>query len=308
MKGYKGFNDDLTCRDFQYEVGKTYTYDSDVMLCAKGFHFCESPFDVFFYYYPFKLSRYAEVTAAYVDKEVEYDSKRVAKKLTINRELSLSDYLKESVKEVNTWAPLGKLSVVSEEEAFTAISGSERKLHITAQKRHSVSAALGSQSTAMTLGRNSVAACTALYSTSYAKGNNSVSTCTNIGSVAISEGESSVSVTPYEGIAITAGQESVALTTDACSIAAAIGDESLAIATAYTSCAIAGGRESIAIALAKNGTVSGELGCWLVLSNWTKGADGKYYRNDLQCVKVDGEKIKANTFYKLEEGKIVEVK
>lgn len=63
MIGYKGFNHDFTCRDFQYEVGNEYETDS-ALCCESGFHFCENPFDVFTYYPPSedgKLRRYAEV-------------------------------------------------------------------------------------------------------------------------------------------------------------------------------------------------------------------------------------------------------
>ena len=49
IKGYKGFNSDMTCRDFQYEVGKEYQTDK-AKTCETGFHFCENPFDVWGYY------------------------------------------------------------------------------------------------------------------------------------------------------------------------------------------------------------------------------------------------------------------
>lgn len=39
--GYKGFNSDLTCRDFQYEIGKTFIHDGDIELCREGFHFAK---------------------------------------------------------------------------------------------------------------------------------------------------------------------------------------------------------------------------------------------------------------------------
>ena len=39
VKGFKGFNEDLTCRGFQYEIGKTYKHNGEVELCRSGFHF-----------------------------------------------------------------------------------------------------------------------------------------------------------------------------------------------------------------------------------------------------------------------------
>ena len=63
MKGYKGFNKDLTCRDFKFEVGKTYEIDGELEICGNGFHFCENPFDVFNYYPPGVGTRYCIVEA-----------------------------------------------------------------------------------------------------------------------------------------------------------------------------------------------------------------------------------------------------
>ena len=52
MKTYKGFNKDMTCRDFKYEEGKEYEISGEVNCCENGFHACEDPLDCFNYYAP----------------------------------------------------------------------------------------------------------------------------------------------------------------------------------------------------------------------------------------------------------------
>lgn len=47
MKGFKGFNKDLKCRDIKYTVGKTQEHEGPVELCNNGLHFCEYPLDIF---------------------------------------------------------------------------------------------------------------------------------------------------------------------------------------------------------------------------------------------------------------------
>lgn len=49
---FKGFDKDLGCRDFQYEVGKTYSMPEKPEICVKGFHCCTKLSDVFLYYPP----------------------------------------------------------------------------------------------------------------------------------------------------------------------------------------------------------------------------------------------------------------
>ena len=63
IKGYKVFNSDWTCRDFQYEVGKTFTHKGEIGLCDSGFHFCKELKDCFSYYNFDSNNKVAEILA-----------------------------------------------------------------------------------------------------------------------------------------------------------------------------------------------------------------------------------------------------
>ena len=89
-KAYKAFNADLTCRDFQYEEGKTYEFEGKPELCKRGFHACLKLTDVFNYYIG-KIGKNIvihEVELEGISKERNYDdSKVVAKKITIGKRI-----------------------------------------------------------------------------------------------------------------------------------------------------------------------------------------------------------------------------
>nr|DAH86271.1 MAG TPA: hypothetical protein [Caudoviricetes sp.] len=87
MKAYKGFNQNMTCRDFQYEEGKTYETDKAV-LCEAGFHACENPVMCFWHYYP-NTGVFHEVELEDVSPERQDDTKRVGKKITIGAKLGI---------------------------------------------------------------------------------------------------------------------------------------------------------------------------------------------------------------------------
>ena len=85
VKGFKGFNEDLTCRGFQYEIGKTYKYNGEVELCSSGFHFCRKLKDVH-QFYNLKTSRICEIVAD--GKIIDDDKKSVCSRMRIVREVS----------------------------------------------------------------------------------------------------------------------------------------------------------------------------------------------------------------------------
>ena len=86
MKGYKMMNSDMSCKGFQYEVGKEYTLDGNLILCKRGFHFCENPFDCLKYYNNIKGDKRLFLVEVTGDVITEGD-KSVTNKIKIIKEI-----------------------------------------------------------------------------------------------------------------------------------------------------------------------------------------------------------------------------
>ncbi|EAM2679401.1 hypothetical protein FLX38_19285 [Salmonella enterica] len=103
---FKGFNKDLTCRDFQFAIGETFHHDGKVEACGSGFHACECPFDVFSYYPPAE-SRYAEtISFGVIDREEEGDTKIASASITIKSELTLPQFIQRGIEWI--WSKIDK--------------------------------------------------------------------------------------------------------------------------------------------------------------------------------------------------------
>ncbi|EBV7368907.1 hypothetical protein AF688_10405 [Salmonella enterica subsp. enterica serovar Hadar] len=103
---FKGFNKDLTCRDFQFAIGETFHHDGKVEACGSGFHACECPFDVFSYYPPAE-SRYAEtISFGVIDREEEGDTKIASASITIKAELTLPQFIQRGIEWI--WSKIDK--------------------------------------------------------------------------------------------------------------------------------------------------------------------------------------------------------
>ena len=99
MKGYKGFNPNMTCRDKQYAENTVYEEDN-AEICKSGMHFCENPFEVL-NYYPFvnnnaEINEFAEVEALDGCK-TDDGEKYTTKKLKIGAKIGISGLIKSFV-------------------------------------------------------------------------------------------------------------------------------------------------------------------------------------------------------------------
>ena len=92
IKSYKGFDKNLKCRDFQYEIGKEYEMDGEIRVCKRGFHACESPFEVFDHYSMIG-SRFCEVEQDGNISKEDRGTKICSSKIKIKAELKLADMI-----------------------------------------------------------------------------------------------------------------------------------------------------------------------------------------------------------------------
>ena len=297
IKGYKGFGKDLKCRAYQYEVGKDYEHDGKVSCCKSGFHFCENPMDVLYYYNPAD-SRYCEVEGSgTIDKDTN-DTKVAVSKLHISEEIGLRGLIEAGVKFI-----LDKVNWKDNKESNTvyrsAATNTGNRSSATNTGNRSSATNTGNRSSATNTGDQSAATNTGDYSAATNTGDQSAATNTGDRSAATNTGNRSA--------ATNTGDYSVATNTGHQSAATNTGDYSAATNTGDYSAAIVEGKDSIAIVTGYDSKAKGALGCWIVLTEHGGWNGNGYPIKEVKAFKVDGEIVKADTFYKLINGKAVEV-
>ena len=124
IKGVKGFNQDMTCRGFQYKEGETYE-TSRAKVCEEGFHFCENPIDALNYYYPGQSVYHQVEGDGQIDRDTD-DSKVACTKIKIGAKIDIPfickatfDYVKSHCTNEYNAEP-GKPVVAGNREAATA--------------------------------------------------------------------------------------------------------------------------------------------------------------------------------------------
>ena len=314
IKAYKAFDKDLSCRGFKYKVGKEYEETGDIKACEKGFHACPYPLDVFGYYAP-AGSRFCEVEQSGKIDDSESD-KVCSSKIRIGAELDIRGLVKAAVSYVKERctnecnAKPGKPATAGNYGAATAgnygaatagnygAATAGYRGAATAGDRGAATAGYGGAATAGDRGAatagdsgaatagNSGAATAGDYGAATA-GNRGAATAGNRG--AATAGDGGAATAGYRGAA-TAGYRG----------AATAGDRGAATARGKAST----GSNGLSVARGKNVQVKGGIGAILVIA---EERDDTYDIVDWKAVAVDGEVVKADTWYRLENGELVEV-
>ena len=254
MKAYKGFDKDLKCRGFQYEVGKEYE-EANAALCKKGFHACENPLDTFRYYRPTD-SRYCEVDVDDNGERNSTDSKVCGKHIKISAEIGLKGVINAGVR-----------FVFDKCESATDENASGWRGNAAASGWRGNAAASGESGNAAASGERGNAAASGWSGNAAASG--------NLGNAAASGERGN---------------------------AAASGDSGTAVVTGFAGRATALGEQCLAVAWGEDSLARGTVGNWIVVSE--RDDDGNII--DVKIAKVDGDTVKADTWYKLVNGEIME--
>ncbi len=277
VKSYKGFNKDMTCRGFQYEEGKEYEEES-VEVCDHGFHACEYPLDCLNYYSP-NESVYHEVEQSGEIQKHNDDTKVASTKIKIGAEISIAGLVKAAieytVKRVNKEAE--------------------------SDENHGASSATGNCGASSATGDYGASSATGDYGASSATGYYGASSATG------DYGASSA--TGYKGASSATGDYGASSATGNCGASSATG---------YKGASSAEDKDAVAVAWGYKSKAKGVIGSFLVFADWeyTGSEDNTEYDrnnqsawvlNGAKMVQVDGENIKPDTWYTIENGEIEEV-
>ena len=290
IKAYKAFDKDLSCRGFKYKVGKEYEETGDIKACEKGFHACPYPLDVFGYYAP-AGSRFCEVEQSGKIDDSESD-KVCSSKIRIGAELDIRGLVKAAVSYVKERCT-NEYNAEPGKPAMTGYRGVA-----TAGDRGAATAGNCGVATAGDRG-----AATAGYRGVAMAGNCGAATAGDCGAATAGDGGAATAgdcgaATAGDRGAATAGYRGAA--TAGYRGAATAGDGGAATARGKAST----GSNGLSVARGKNVQVKGGIGAILVIA---EERGDTYDIVDWKAVVVDGEVVKADTWYRLENGELVEV-
>ena len=145
IAAYKGFDQDLKCRGFQFEIGKTYKHKGEVSVCNSGFHACENPLAVFEHYPP--TSRFAIVKCAGKISNGINDKKIACGELTVEAEIRLPELISEAVEWINSRVDLENKKISSTGD-YSAASSTGNWSAAEVSGLQSIACALGAVSKA----------------------------------------------------------------------------------------------------------------------------------------------------------------
>ena len=297
IKSYKGFDKNLKCRDFQYEIGKEYEMDGEIKVCNRGFHACESPFDVFDHYTMID-SRFCEVEQDGNISKEDRGTKICSSKIKIKAELKLADMINLGVE----WLK----EITSPEKIKTSIkdnsSGNGAKIGSSGDGAKIGSsgygAKIGSSGYGAQIGSSGDDA--KIGSSGYGAQIGSSGYGAKIGSSGYG---AKIGSSGYNAQIGSSGNNAQIGSSGYDAKIGSSGNNAQIGSSGNNAKIDSTGEDCVIMCAGINSVAKASKGSWITLSEWSYS--DKKQRYIPVCVKtefVDGEKIKADTYYKLDGG------
>ena len=300
---YKGFDKDFKCRDFQFEVGKEYVQEGEIIPCKNGFHACENPLDVLDYYSDID-GKYCIVEQG--DEIKTEGNKIVSSKIKIKTEIGFVGLFKAGIEWIKekTTINLKQQELLSGYAAQIGSSGDAAKIGSSGYAAKIGSsgndAQIGSSGYAAKIGSSGYAA--QIGSSGYAAQIGSSGDAAQIGS------SGNAAQIGSSGDAAKIGSSGNAAQIGSSGDDAKIGSSGNAaqIGSSGDDAQIASsGKNSVICCAGHNSMAKAKIGSWITLSEW-EIVDDEYKPICVKTEYVDGANIKEDTWYKLINGKFIE--
>ena len=284
---YKGFDENLCCRDFQFKVGEEYEQQDEIKCCDNGFHACTNPFDVLNYYDVDGKNRFCQVEQYGTIDNSNKDTKQASSKIKIKAEIGMTGLFKAGIEWIKE--KTNPILIINEtKNKNDNLSGDSAKIGSSGDSAQIGSsgnyAQIGSSGNSVKIGSsgNSVK----IGSSGYYAQIGSSGDSAQIGSSGY-----------YAKIGSSGNYAQIVSSGDFAQIGSS-GDSAQIDST---------GEDSVICCAGDNSMVKAKKGSWITLSEWKYSEEKKHYIPF--CVKtefVDGERIKENTWYKLVNGNFEE--
>ena len=303
IKSYKAFDKNMQCRGFQYEVGKEYEMDGEIKCCDRGFHACKSPMEVWDHY-NILSSRFAEVEQSGNIDEEGNSTKVCSSHIKIKAELKLADIIKVGVE----WLK----DITSPTKVKTDIAKNDNVGDYAKIGSSGDSAKIGSSGYSAKIGSSGDYAQIGS-SGSYAK----IGSSGDYAKIGSSGSYAQIGSSGYSAkIGSSGDYAKIGSSGDSAKIGSSGDYAKIGSSGSYAQIGSSGysakidstGEESVIICAGKESKAKAKAGSWITLAEW-KWSDEKN-RNVPICVKteyVDGNNIKADTWYQLQKGEFIEV-
>ena len=312
ITSYKGFDKNMQCRGFQYEVGKEYEMDGEIKCCNRGFHACKSPLEVWDYY-DILNSRYAEVEQSGKIEEEENTTKVCSSRIKIKAELKLADIINIGVE----W--LKDITTPSKVKADCALNDNgDRMKQIGSSGYYAKIGSSGDYAKIGSSGDSAKIGSSGYYAKIGSSGDSAkIGSSGDYAKIGSSGYYAKIGSSGYYAKIGSSGDSAqIGSSGDSAQIGSSGDYAKIGSSGDYAKIGSSGdsakinstGEDSVIMCAGNSSRAKTKVGSWITLAEW-KWSDEKK-RNVPVYVKteyVDGENIKADTWYQLKNGKFVEV-